>query len=251
MTNIERQSFVGRPLDDPVVHAISRNPALAVGAISSTIVLVEVLQAARWQITSALAILASAPLSTVVIGSLVQVVPVAITPAAVIASSWCAAEYTAGRRALVLFVVALNLSIVALVVAPWWLVPAYAGVVGLGELRFRRADRGLRAAGKEATRDRLDFVYAYTLLVLIPVMLLTSAPWMPAERLTLQNGSTLVGYVLDVGAQWTSVLTDSDRQVIRVPSNQLAGRQICQTTAASQLTTIPGMLRPAAALPAC
>lgn len=52
--------------------------------------------------------------------------------------------------------------------------------------------------------------------------------WLPAERVTLGDGTTRVGYVLDAGGDWTTILWDNDRTVGILITDQVRARQVCR-----------------------
>ena len=52
--------------------------------------------------------------------------------------------------------------------------------------------------------------------------------WLPAERIHRRGGATTVGYVLDSGIVWTTVLVDSNRTIRRYPTDSVQRRVVCQ-----------------------
>lgn len=106
---------------------------------------------------------------------------------------------------------------------------------------------GIRAAYNERIdriRDvgglRLD-VLAISLLIstLAPLvqLSLTSAPWLPAERITLSSKETVVGYVVSTKDDWATILVDKPRLVKNVKSDDILVREICVTTEDSNTRT--------------
>jgi hypothetical protein len=61
------------------------------------------------------------------------------------------------------------------------------------------------------------------------VFALVGPVWLPAEQLTLKNpkGAINVGYVLNEGGDWFSILTTKNRNVIRIRSDNIDERVIC------------------------
>lgn len=71
-------------------------------------------------------------------------------------------------------------------------------------------------------------------LALIP--LLSSTPWRPAERLTLENGRSQIGYVVGEG-DWTTILIENPRQIQRIKSSTITVRSVCDVHSKSAAWT--------------
>src|SRR5947207_15722590 len=74
---IETAETVGQPIDDPIVAAARAYPALTLGTITGGLVVARLLAVANDRIDVALALLASAGVTNVVIGSAVGLLPLA------------------------------------------------------------------------------------------------------------------------------------------------------------------------------
>jgi hypothetical protein len=83
---------------------------------------------------------------------------------------------------------------------------------------------------------------------------LTGPVWLPAERLTPKDpkGTTHIGYVLNEGGDWFSILTTEDRKVIRIRSDNIGNRMICNPQAKRRLDlSIPQLLFTSGREPPC
>jgi hypothetical protein len=66
------------------------------------------------------------------------------------------------------------------------------------------------------------------LVVVAGLFLVRSDVWAPAERLQFSDGSSRVAFVMSVDETWTTLLTYPDRSVLRVRSDLVTERAICQ-----------------------
>ncbi|WP_369190213.1 hypothetical protein [Streptomyces sp. R08] len=67
-------------------------------------------------------------------------------------------------------------------------------------------------------------IYAVTFLI---QFFGNDRPWMPAERIELKNGDIEVGYIVESGDSWTTVLVDGSRVIVRLPSDSVKSRDLC------------------------
>lgn len=140
------------------------------------------------------------------------------------------AGYTIGalvrhRDVRVVFV-ALGLSGVAAVMAPWplQLLSTVVGI-GYGVAAKLRVDR---AADRLVSTDGAGVALASVgTLFVVFVIVWSTTPWWPAEEVRLEAGSRVVGYVTEEGARWTTVLVHEDRSVVRVPTSEVVERTPC------------------------
>jgi hypothetical protein len=69
-------------------------------------------------------------------------------------------------------------------------------------------------------------IWAITLGVIL-LLVVTPTPWMPAERVSLHDGQTVVAYVVRTDERWTVLLIDRGRSLRYVPTADVSGRQPC------------------------
>lgn len=107
-------------------------------------------------------------------------------------------------------------------------------MVAIG-LSFRRLER---ARGSEPTAA----IATGSVLVVAVVALFNASPWLPADRITLQDGTVRVGYVLNPSDPNPSApMTILWRQggLVYLSPNEIKDRQPCNTTG----TLGPGLLK--------
>lgn len=63
-------------------------------------------------------------------------------------------------------------------------------------------------------------------------------PWLPAERITVKSGDSIVGYPLTEDDSWMTVLKASPRIIQYIPVNDVTSRSVCQVNSAEP--HIPG-----------
>jgi hypothetical protein len=68
------------------------------------------------------------------------------------------------------------------------------------------------------------------MLAIVAVLLTVTPIWLPAESITLNSGSTVTGYVLsDDDGGFTTILTESHREILKVLIADIEGREVCST----------------------
>jgi len=101
----------------------------------------------------------------------------------------------------------------------------------LAELKklLRQADEPLaRLQARKASVDAKLVFWAAAVAAPSLVSVLSSRPWLPAEDLTTDKGAHVVGYVIDDGGEWVSVLTEKDRSIKRFGRGEIIGRSACR-----------------------
>jgi hypothetical protein len=71
-------------------------------------------------------------------------------------------------------------------------------------------------------------VALYLVYAIVPLAfpLLSSSPWIPAERVRISNGASLTGYVVAEGS-WMTILTERDRKIVMLRPEEVTGRAVC------------------------
>ncbi len=87
----------------------------------------------------------------------------------------------------------------------------------------------VRALGRGNNPQHRSIALSVAATVVVTWLLVSfsGVPWLPPERIKTES-STIVGYVLSDGAQWTSVLTEYDRRVLLVRTEDIASRTPCR-----------------------
>lgn len=77
-------------------------------------------------------------------------------------------------------------------------------------------------------RDRIERALA-TLCLMLLVSTATTGVWLPVEVIQRSDGETIVGFVLDERADPVPVLVNQDRTVLLVPKSEINTRNLCRT----------------------
>ncbi|WP_159391167.1 hypothetical protein [Streptomyces viridochromogenes] len=91
--------------------------------------------------------------------------------------------------------------------------------------RVRQINRSRPSAESLALTTALSVVTFYVVFT----SLVSDRPWLPAEILDIKGDRATVGYVVTEGDNWTTILTEGDRRIIRVNSDSIVDRSICAT----------------------
>ena len=75
--------------------------------------------------------------------------------------------------------------------------------------------------------DALAIILIVTTLTPVLQFALNDTPWLPAEVVSTTKGSKVIGYVLSTNDGWTTVLSERDRLVLSIRSENVASRSIC------------------------
>lgn len=216
-------ALTGRPLDDPIVDAFQKHPALSITAVAGVVVVARLLVVSGYDVEVALAVLASAGPANVTVGTMVSAIPYAVLFGALLALDIAGMYYRTDRRALLTMYAGILLLGVAVLVSPAIYFAAFAVVAGITWLVRRR-----RTGPGTGKRGEPPLVYAF-LVFGIPVVAFLQfnpTPWLPAERLTV-DGDVVVGYVTSVDGPWTYVLRDEPRRVEALSSETVSERTDC------------------------
>lgn len=82
-----------------------------------------------------------------------------------------------------------------------------------------------------ATRPTIDAAAIALLLTVTAPMLqqsLNGSMWLPPELISAGSHGQVVGYVLNDSPKWTTILRDSDRSIVTLPTEDLTVRQVCR-----------------------
>ncbi len=74
----------------------------------------------------------------------------------------------------------------------------------------------------------------------LAVNLLLTVPdvWLPPEAITMSQGQAHVAYVLEVDSDWMTLLSEADRSVTIVSTEDVASREVCNLTRRTSQPTI-------------
>lgn len=127
----------------------------------------------------------------------------------------------------------------------------------LSELKesLRQTDELIAAEKVRTARSDAKLV-VWVAALLAPALssVLTSQPWLPAENLRTDKGAHVVGYVIDDGGEWVSLLTEKDRSIQRFARDEIVERSACRIGAARTGKTLWEVMtdsEPSPKYPAC
>ena len=220
--------------------SIIENHLASFGAIALfTFVLLKTYAAAKFSLTTASALLTTAPVS-VLLGTITSYDYYALPFLFVAAAAWYVSLRKSDRStAHMLRPVALAVAIIAGLLAPlFYLVLELSGLVVLLivlGLRQRRLDTGRSSSRFDRIVSRLPsfrVCVAYYSVAVATIILLSTLTnlWMPVEVVTVRTAteeSQILGHVLSSEGDWTTILTASSRAIVRVHNEDVVERHIC------------------------
>jgi len=183
-------------------------------------VVLRVLIVSRMSTATALAVFATSGVFQVALGILVSSYSVVLLIVLLLFDGRRRVATRAERSSLVPLLWEAAISVVIIVFVPWFPALVFLVLVVASEYVDRRLD-------SRSTPDPWNspLVLIVTLIILSVVM--APSVWLPAEVIDSDESEALVGYVLADGADWTSVLLEGDRYVVRVPSDSVNSRIVC------------------------
>jgi hypothetical protein len=212
--------------DPPIQVApfVQRHAAVLIPVVPIVIVVLRIARVSNFDATTARGVLESAGLVQVIAGTLLPLVPTALFVGAVALSVYAFRERTALAR--MSRVLAPPVAIFCLVLFPWGILVLLAAgfliVLAIEWLLARRRSRRVFTSF-----DANWFLGAGALLVAAQI-LIYGTMWVPAERIETRQGTTTVGYVVESGFVWTSVLVDETRSIRRFRTESVRSRTVCQ-----------------------
>jgi hypothetical protein len=175
--------------------------------------------------STAVALVSASSPTTVLVGAALSFLPVVIGGAAGLGAAWVS-RFLRGPfvRLGTMEKLFSGLSILVVVALCARLLPA---VVFILLLFFSLPLRPSENEGSRGAGLRRPFILAFVVLVVVNALVIARTMWLPAERLTLSTKDVKVGYVLDSDAQWTVLLTDDPRAVLRISTGAITRREYC------------------------
>lgn len=122
---------------------------------------------------------------------------------------------------------------------------------------FAEASEPWREAGERISgieQRRLGAAYLAVGLGTFLIAIILPQMWLPAERVVLQDGSSITAYVLSDTGDWSSLLLEENRNIIRVRSDEVKSRSICYAASSdfdSSPTLVQHIFRTSERTPEC
>jgi len=238
-----------QPVDDPLIELFRSNTTVSVAVMTGFLVIGRLIAVSQFKLETALALLNSAGVANVLIGSTISVLPPLVPIIGWFLVKLAVEYYRAGRRALASAYAAGLTLLLAVEVSPVLLIAAYALAYlspFAGEWIVRR--RGRTPVPRPAENALALLIYVGSL----PIIFIATGNtmWLPAEAITA-NGHTVVGYVTQSDGEWTSILTDKPRTIVIYATNTISSRSICRIPSQSYSGTLQQILSPISPVPDC
>jgi hypothetical protein len=195
-------------------------PLLVAGAVT-TLTALRLVRVSHFNAETALAVLSLSGTANVLLSVLLQTLPTFIAGAGV-------GLFVAAReRGFKVHDLVVTAVLLAFLLVPWQVL---LGVLALGVLdwlvngrRGRRAVEQGRPAPVGADRP---VVYGFLLMM---ILLLPNAMWLPMEAVSVDGKKPTVGYVLHSGGDGLVLLRDDNREVVRLGQSGELERTYCET----------------------
>ena len=208
--------------------------------IGLVLVALDSLVVAHFEVEAALALVRYTPPLTLLVGVVLNLGPIlaeyVLGGLLVALACWGAAGrldrvVVAGFCAAVVFFLSNALFDKAATWSPARMVACAGGAVVAAVLLSKLIDRDLIDVNAPSAVLILGILIASTALISDPALRQSVAmPYVPPERVELEGVvEPLIGYVLDVdqSGQWTTIMTESSREVVVVPSTTVMSRTVC------------------------
>lgn len=216
---------------EPAGGLLAKNVGLIASASLAAVIAIRLFAVARFDLPTALAVLANSGTSSVVVGLLLtSVVPLLTMAVFAVLGVWVAfrpttfswtalAASTVGALAMAPAEMFVSVSVI--------LVPS----VLLARFRHRSTpspDQSDRSVAEDLPPlSRREVAAALLLGGYLTLIVLNGSPWLPAERLTV-GGRIRVGYVLAHDNDELVILTERDRAIQRYRRTDVSDRRLCR-----------------------
>jgi hypothetical protein len=198
-----------------------RHLAILVTAVPLALTLVRIARVSRFNEATAYALLAHGSPLAIIGGSVMGLVPIELVVLSLALVVWCW-NAPAGSRATVRWIT----PVVVLPVVAFVPVDALLSVGGVAAL----IGGSMWWSKREGESVRFNWPVALlggALVASILTLLGADKPWLPAEEVRVHGHHAVVGYVLDGSERWTTLMIDSTRRVMIVPTNEITNRSLC------------------------
>jgi hypothetical protein len=212
----------GVPIEVP--RFVQRHATVFISLVPIVIVVLRIARVSNFETTTARGILESIGLVQIVAGTLLPLVPTALFLSALALSVYAFREQAPLARASRFLAPLVALICVALF--PWGILALLLGAtLVIVAIEWAIARHGSRQFF--ASFNPNWFLGAGVLLV-VGQLFVYGTMWLPAERIHRRGDAPTVGYVLDSGFVWTTVLVESNRTIERFPTDTVERRVVCQ-----------------------
>jgi hypothetical protein len=219
----------------PVTRFARRNATALAAASAFGIVVLKILAVAQFNTRVAAALIGTTDSPAVVLGVAIDVAPVVFAFAgtlivfvAIIARPSDPRARAALRGAAVVMAVLLLVA-VPLLLLLLFLVPVTLVAIVTYHRERKEPDTGTEAGAIRPTNMLVSMAEWVVVLGVLPLLIVGSPPWMPAERVGMPDGKVEVAYVVRTDGAWTLLLIDRGRSLRYVPTADISSREPCAT----------------------
>jgi hypothetical protein len=207
-----------------VSRFFQRNAAVFITLVPIVIVVLRIARVSNFETTTARGVLESLSLVQIVAGTLLPLVPTVLFVSALALCVYAFRERTPLARACRL--VAPLVALICVALFPWGIVALLvAAALVIVAIEWGLARHRSRRFFGSFNLNR--FVGAGVLLI-VGQLFVYGTMWLPAERIHRRGDAPTVGYVLDPGIVWTTVLVESNRTIRRFRTDSVQRRVVCQ-----------------------
>lgn len=214
---------------DPLTRFLLRHFPTTVILLGAVAVVVKLLIVARGDAALALAIMVAAPIPTVLLGGLVSVAPATLVAATALAFLYTLSNVLNGRTvwpSLMLVGVIAAVAGIATPLLPGLLLALFLTAYAV----VHRVVMG-RSSGSSLPLGPLLIGAIVWTVIAYPVL------WVPREEVLLQGEDRpTLAWVLDAGAEWTTLLVRQPLTVQIVETESVESRQPCRAAGTTYLT---------------
>lgn len=239
-------SAAPRPLAGatPIRRALHDHPATVLSLLAGALVILRLIGVTGYHLDVALALLGAAGPANVLIGTAITLIPYFLPSLAALALAVALfAPAFAGHRRAALAVAALVL-VLAAEASPVFLLAFMVPISVVAAILQRRRPPATRADAPS------DWEWVPMVVPAFGMLLVFNSPWLAPEVVGVE-GNHVFGYVVSSDGEWTTILDDSDREVLIVDSSSVSSRTPCQLRPNVLTVTLPELLRPRVEVPLC
>ena len=210
-------------------------PTFVIAAFGFALLIVKVTRVSHLNVRTSHGLVEGVGPLSIVLGTVVGHLPAILFIVTLLAVWWGVGSFRAKGAFTSGHAIAAGAVFLGVLLLPWPYLVALSVVGGARWLRSRNAPHLI------GTRTR----HYYVLVGAVAVLLVVDAEvWLPSETFILQDGTQFVGYELADSAGWVAILTEAERMIVRVPEDDITGREPCRFHEADlELTNFPSVLQ--------
>lgn len=210
-------------------------PTFVLAALGLALLIVKVTRVSHLNVRTSHGLVEGVGPLSILLGTVVGHLPAILFIVTALATWWAVGSFGVRGNFMRGHAAAAGAAFLSLLLLPWPYLVALAVIGGVRWLRTRSTPHLVGTRGRTY----------YFLLGAVAVLLVIDAEvWLPAETFVTQDGNQFVGYELNDSAGWVAILTETERMIVRVPEDDITGREPCRFHEADlELTNFPSLLQ--------